>query len=113
LRLLIYLINCTYCYGQSDTTTEMPWAQFIDIGYRIGLIDKEAKEILVVGENIRKINIDIVSGEQDTIVFRKVVKYVFDNLIPFQIKFSEIDRMEIIRKYLQRRDSEEIINDGV
>ncbi|KPL14819.1 MAG: hypothetical protein AMS26_09375 [Bacteroides sp. SM23_62] len=90
----------------------MPWAQLIDIGYRIDLTDKEEEEVLVVGENIRSINIDFESGGQDTVMFRKAAEYVFDNLIPFQLKFPDIDRMEIIKKYLLRRDSEEIINDG-
>jgi hypothetical protein len=110
--ILIFLCIIIVSFGQSETGSEMPVGQFIDTGFRIKVIDNDAKDVFIIGETIEKMNIPNIVGMEDTIAFRIIRDFVFTNLVPSQLKFPNDEKIEIIRKYLLKRDSEEIINDG-
>ncbi|MBN1998749.1 hypothetical protein JW935_14415 [candidate division KSB1 bacterium] len=55
IKFAILFQSGIFCYGQSVTTTELPLAQLIDVGFRLKVINEQAKQVFTVGEKIKEI----------------------------------------------------------
>jgi hypothetical protein len=85
----------------------------IDLGFRASTENSDPSPAFVIGENIMQASHAVPKSEyaDDQQYFRALYKYFRKELVIWDKKFPDQDRMDILRKY-GNRNAEGIIKDG-
>ena len=112
IAALMVVVAAVSCFGEGQTLEELPRAVLVDEGFRIAPAVKGAAPVLTDGRRVRRAAAAAGRYSSDSLLFAGVADYVYAELEPFQARFQQTAPMDVVEKYLQKRDADEILRDG-